>query len=417
MKTPIRLLAAAVTSIALLTPSIANEEKADDFRAHEWGTFTTLHWPDSRQLIWYQPPSLKLGVDDLPDFVHGNFALKAMTQAKARMETPVIYFYSDKKRKVDVSVEFKGGRITEFYPAPARNVFQWKGVELIPPSLDEAKAITKKLPIDPKRPDNHYYQARAVPEAAIVRIEQVVAEDKSQKPAETEKFLFYRGMGDFDAGLNYRLDLDGNLSIQSFNQQSSFDHVWVLKSSKESVRWEKIALFAPYNYAAKTDATVVALEQMADFGSREKSIEALEASMVTALIEEGLTDAEAAAMVATWDEQWYEEPGQRVFSIPPKKNIDAVLPLKITPTPAAVVRVFVHRAEILSPQTIADLEKAMAPGTETAVTKEILNEAQLGRFVQGGIRAVAESVGNRTTREYSARGMTALRKTSETAAR
>jgi len=70
------------------------------------------------------------------------------------------------------------------------------------------------------------------------------------------------------------------------------------------------------------------------------------------LTESGLTPAEAA-MVATWDSQWYEEPGQRIFSIPSQKRIDEVLPLTISPKPSEVVRVFLHRQELLSHKTLS----------------------------------------------------------------
>src|SRR5204863_1492854 len=37
-----------------------------------------------------------------------------------RMETPVIYFYTDEPRTVDVSVNFPQGKITEWYPQAAQ---------------------------------------------------------------------------------------------------------------------------------------------------------------------------------------------------------------------------------------------------------------------------------------------------------
>ena len=131
-------------------------------------------------------------------------------------------------------------------------------------------------------------------------------------------------------------------------------------------------------------------------------------SMMDALIEAGLSSPEAAAMVATWDEQWYEEPGQRVFSIPPQALIDRVLPLKISPKPAETVRVFVHRAEILSPETVQSLEEAMTPGALAERTRKLIQQAQLGRFVHGAIHAVAADVGRRVTADYRTRGLTGL---------
>ena len=49
----------------------------------------------------------------VPGFI---FPGKTGITSRQRMETPVIYFYSEKERSVDVDVRFNGGRITEWYP-------------------------------------------------------------------------------------------------------------------------------------------------------------------------------------------------------------------------------------------------------------------------------------------------------------
>jgi len=41
---------------------------------------------------------------------------KSVMETKQRMETPVVYFYSESERKVDVDVRFPQGSITEWYP-------------------------------------------------------------------------------------------------------------------------------------------------------------------------------------------------------------------------------------------------------------------------------------------------------------
>ena len=65
------------------------------------------------------------------------------------METPVIYFYSQRERVADVRVLFRGGNVTEWYPQatnvqslrrdPARAaahtrefVIEWNGVKILP---------------------------------------------------------------------------------------------------------------------------------------------------------------------------------------------------------------------------------------------------------------------------------------------
>ena len=63
---------------------------------------------------------------ELPKFVYGCSRknhdrgraedTKAVFRTLQRMETPVIYFYSDQPRTIDVAVRFPQGEITEWYP-------------------------------------------------------------------------------------------------------------------------------------------------------------------------------------------------------------------------------------------------------------------------------------------------------------
>src|SRR5882724_9773524 len=84
--------------------------------AHEWGTFTSVQGADGALLDW-KP----LETSKLPRFVYdwthpglnrvltvngyGGFG-KGSIIARQRMETPVIYFYSDKEQTLDVTVRF-----------------------------------------------------------------------------------------------------------------------------------------------------------------------------------------------------------------------------------------------------------------------------------------------------------------------
>jgi hypothetical protein len=408
------LAAFSFFAIAEEVPTPKAEVVASNLTAHEWGTFTTLHSPNGIGLAWYQSrPWPKVAnetkVGELPGFVHGGNGLaffKARANATARMETPVMYFYTDKKQKVDILVNYPGGQITEVFPAASVGYNHWKQLELIPAA--EAGDLAKQLRVDPKRPDNHYYEAREVPEAALVRRVLPVDKNGKQKPDELEKFVFYRGTGSFATGLNIRLGTGGQFTIKHYNGEFGIDHAWVLESSADAIRWKKLPAFSAYDPKAKVASTKVKLSPGDGGNSREDSIAKLKASMVAALNDAGLTSAEASAMVATWDKQWYEEPGQRIFSIPPQGLIDKVLPLKITPKPAETVRVFVHRAEILSPETQQRLDVAMAPGVDPQEARKTIRDAQLGRFVYGAIEAVSASVGARTTAEYRARAFKAI---------
>ena len=95
-----------------------------DLTVHEWGTFTSVAGPDGRAVEW-TPFS---GPSDLPCFVTilnptsikvGPKGYLPTIKATVRMETPVIYFYSDRAQTVNARVRFPHGLITEWYPQAA----------------------------------------------------------------------------------------------------------------------------------------------------------------------------------------------------------------------------------------------------------------------------------------------------------
>src|SRR5438876_11475028 len=77
------------------------------FVVHEWGTFTTLSASDGTLL-----PGLYKEEESLPSFVHSHSGFSPHNYGKGipvlncsdvtlKMETPVIYFYSDTAMQVD----------------------------------------------------------------------------------------------------------------------------------------------------------------------------------------------------------------------------------------------------------------------------------------------------------------------------
>ena len=59
-------------------------------------------------------------------------------------------------------------------------------------------------------------------------------------------------------------------------------------------------------------------------------------------------------MMKTWNESWIEE-GLRVFYLLPRAATDRILPLELTPAPRSIERVFVGRAEILTPDRVSEI--------------------------------------------------------------
>ena len=86
------------------------------------------------------------------------------------------------------------------------------------------------------------------------------------------------------------------------------------------------------------------------------------------LMGRGLFPKEAAAMVATWSDSWFEE-GTRLFYVLTQDAVDAILPLRVTPRPAHTVRVFVGRLEVITPSLLQDVESAVRANDRHALAR------------------------------------------------
>jgi hypothetical protein len=122
----------------------------------------------------------------------------------------------------------------------------------------------------------------------------------------------------------------------------------------------------------------------------EKLGNALKESLVKA----GLYPREAAAMVATWRDSWFEEEGVRVLFVLPRGWTDKTLPLRIDPTPETVTRVMVGRAEVLTPGsqrelilTLTGASKGDAQMQQRATTEL----KRLGRFAEPALMLASKT--------------------------
>jgi hypothetical protein len=129
----------ALPAILGITLDASVDDTKATFTVHEWGTFTSVAGPDGKAAQWLP----LAGPADLPCFIEqfqnrlfkgiGPIAAqiqknpidynKARTQllGPIRMETPVLYFYSEKPEKANVRVAFPKGFITEWYPKATLN--------------------------------------------------------------------------------------------------------------------------------------------------------------------------------------------------------------------------------------------------------------------------------------------------------
>ncbi|HWB02990.1 MAG TPA: hypothetical protein VG796_08205 [Verrucomicrobiales bacterium] len=377
---------------------------------HEWGTFTVLQAPDGSTLTWY------LGQNDvspLPEFVTGTKAELAAAAARRqsqkasavipyaiRMETPVLYFYPDAPMEVKVTADFPQGFVSETYPHASKkgSAASWQG------SLLQANAETLKMVPNADGPlGRHYAAARAVPDAWLFRQQPAATEGGKTPPAETDHFIFYRGAGN-NLSRMITATTGDDRSFQITNRSpETVPAMFLLHVADGKSAWKRIEPLAPYKMIFDQEAmrkgkqpfyreegrVAVSLPDASE--PCATSTAGLKSEMLAALEKEGLTKAEAAAMVATWDNLWFEEAGTRVLAVLPQPWVDAVLPLKITPQPDAVERVFVARMEMISVEhqnALVDL--LFKNPSDPVFAREQLRKLSLGRFASGAVdRAVA----------------------------
>ena len=360
-------LLSSIIAVAPSSPPINAAGPGASLLVHEWGTFTSVTGHDGPALIW-RPLSAET---DLPSFVYsadkGNtwrglrYPLKSGLAVRVRMETPVLYFYAGEMTDVKVSVDFPGGRITEWYPqahAVTGHHLDWGEFRVMPGAV-------VGLPHDFR--ENHYYAARET-DAALVQV-------RNGGQVEFEKFLFYRGVGDFHLPLSLRLE--GNMVAIKNSHEQNVGKVILFENRRGSVGYQIL--------------NIPDTEVMVDRPSLNDSLPELRQEMKAMLVANGLFEKEADAMLNTWRDSWFEE-GLRVFYLLPHKTTEAVLPMVIDPEPAGLVRVLVGRTEIITPEMEQNVTNQIPKlsrgplGSRKAALKEI---KKYGRFLEPILTQIA----------------------------
>jgi hypothetical protein len=220
-------------------------------------------------------------------------------------------------------VHFPRGTITEWFPKanlnPSYNTIEWNGIKVSP-------NMRADFPTGGK---NHYYAARAT-DAAPLRV-----------GSQNEKFLFYRGVGSFPPPLTAKLLEDGKVLVKNVGSDPVAG----------------VILFENRNGQRRfASAGAVADQITLDPQSLQDNWSGLLRNLEEVLVEQGLYEKEARAMIETWRDSWFEE-GTRLFYIVPRGAIDSILPLEIRPAPASIARVFVGRMELITPAMIEDVRR------------------------------------------------------------
>jgi hypothetical protein len=399
-------------TIGLTASIVLAQSQVHGLVVHEWGTFTSFQGSDGNLLEW-KP----LETSQLPKFVYDwthpglgrlsadmavRFGKGLVPGSLQRMETPVIYFYSDKEQSVDVSVDFPDGSITEWFPQAGQigpsillsnrpaymptnaaapvSMIHWPSVRVMP-------AETSRRANSALRNDNsgsHYFTARETDASML----EVNAPDPKMDYAEFEKFLFYRGVAHFATPLRVVMKSDDAVNIANTGNQP-LAHLFVLDIKGDSGRFVYVPELAP-------GAVKIVLLNLPDQAHSVDELSTnISSQMVSALTATGLYPREATAMVKTWKDSWFKEQGVRVLYVLPRAWTDRTLPMTLNPAPREVVRTMVGRAEVMSPgvehDLAAQLEKmSHGDAQATAEARRILKE--LGRFAEPALNRVIDTI-------------------------
>lgn len=373
--------------------------------AHEWGTFTSVQGSDGVVL-----DGLMHEETDLPEFVYDLRDEAGVTGVSPKMETPVVYFHAPKGVKVRVDVGFPRGTITQWYPAAKAVNHVGPSVNGIPAKPDgrtiakhaegyirwgtagdlQVLARDAKVSYPPVAKDDPWRFCRQTA-ANPLRV-CTVNHEASTKPRhkrrvayEHEHCLFYRGLGDFPLPLKGRVARERigkhayevEVELENRTPAEPLTHLFLVWVKNGQCGFH----YVPDLKLART------LEVTMPLRPKARATAKLVEELATALTKTGLYRDEALAMARTWQQGYFQDEGLRVLYVLPTAYIDRELPLTVKSLgpkkdrkPWKVVRTFVGRTELLSPErerTLRDTVEALA-GTEADARR--LAEATLKRY-------------------------------------
>ncbi len=391
-------------------PAVANEpapaSTPDRLIIHEWGTFTCLQ-DETGQAI----PGVNTDDEPVPAFVHRISDLiqkpselapvyykgvpRLHRQVRMRLETPVIYFHPPANLRqplvASLQVDFRGGWLTEYYPA----------AKVSAPGLDggnfKFSGLTARTRGSLEWHDLKIGGDHALPatEAQVwLAPREVDAATVKAPGGEAEKYLFYRGVGSLPSpitvarsagndSLIIREDVPANLGLRT---PLSIRALWLVhvrgdgqvayrslgaaqltgESGRELLR-TRMGFTDESQPSSKQRSVTDASADRVEISLGKYSggnLARLRTEMRVELIADGLFRDEADAMLRTWELAYFKSPGLRLFYVLPQQWTDAVLPMKCS-LAAEVSRTMVGRIELVTPQQRSLIRKiGAAPVSE-----------------------------------------------------
>lgn len=364
---------------------------------HEWGTFLAVQGSDGVTL-----GGMVDSDEVLPKFVETRGPesfRRAMMFIK--METPVTYFYTDQQRTVHVRVEMPKGLLTHWYPyvksygpnpsdlpaTPEKSYLDWPNVHL-QPAVNSDRLMTQ---VD----KSSAWRFARETDSALVRIVAFSGKEGNkavERKDQYEKFLFYRGLGNFSLPLSIKTSQDssGGINLNLTNQSGHpLEGLFAIQVENQTIRFGVVD-----NLPGQFSRSCALAATLGKALPLDEGVRAIKQAVARALSEAGLFEKEAQAMVNTWEKSYFRTDGIRLLYLLPRGDVDSAIPIKIQPAPSQLVRVMVGRVEVLTPERERQIELYIgALGARDFKARQRASEglSKLGRIGEPALRRVAKT--------------------------
>ena len=391
MKASFHIQSAALAVLCLIQ-SISGAQTAPvegQFIAHEWGTFTAVQGSNGVPL-----GGMNHEEEALPSFVIGRDVLgetlrrdcprtKGMPicnddvsgpvihsgDVTQKMETPVLYFHSDRERQVNVQIDFPQGIISQYFPRPL----------YFTPALNHATSLAGGSATFQVHIVNGALPVPEVEPLSVYRPAREVEANYLSANGENEKFIFYRGLGHFATSLSVSSS-QGDLTLSNRSGER-LEAVFLLNVSPQGRGFIQALGGVEANRAltvANEDVQRLTHAQSAP----EVFLKNAQSQINAALERSGLYKDEAAAMTNTWKRSYFKNPGLRVLYILNRAETERLLPMNVSPKPQELIRSLVGRIEIFTDVEERDLLGQFEKGS--------VETSSLGRFAEPKLRRLLE---------------------------
>ena len=394
----IRILIACFLTIAAGLMVAASDSTG--LVVHEWGTFLAMNGSDGVSLdgMYHEEHAL-------PSFVHARSKDQLrLPMSQLKGETPVIYFYTREMAKVDVEVGFPTGLWTQWYPQASTvrpglvqpgllprtrdGRISWS-VTVIPPNMKHGEPPATSS-------DALWNHARDVDAAYVTATDRT--RPGSPERQEWERFIFYRGLGETPLPVHVRLD--GDRITASTSVAEGLRHLFILRVENGRGAYA----YAPaLTTGGDRDHAVPSMDAALPI---DQFVDQVSSDVARRLVESGLYEKEARAMVNTWASSYFKTDGVRLLFVMPQSWTERFIPMRIKPAPERLVRVMVGRMELLSPEREKRAERAVSllaspDASEREWAFETLRSE--GRYVEPIVRRTLRTTSDEAVRTLSRR--------------